>query len=451
MSYSSKRELILEGKMKKVILTLALPIMFNNFIQTLYNLVDAFWVSKLGAIEFAATAFVWPVLFLIISLGVGMNVAGTALISQHIGANDKKNANVVAGQLFTISIIITLVFSAIGFFTTDKIVYLMGARGQLLNFSTQYLRIMFLDVPVLFVGFVFAAIRQGQGDTITPMIINVCSVVLNMILDPIFIFTLGMGIRGAAIATVLSKLIFAIYIIYFLLTKKEGVHIIPKYLRLKREILYKIIRVGLPASLGQAGAALGFIVLNSFVVSFGDYTLAAFGIGNRINSLVMMPAMGIGSALATVVGQNLGADKPDRAKQAFKTSVLMSITYMSIGGVILIFFAENVIGIFAKEREVIEQGTYYMRLIAASLPLMGIFQSLLGAFQGSGHTMYMMYLNMGRLWIIRIPMIILFKNYTLLGSKSVWFAMIISNFIICGVGLILYIKGNWQRKIVRNV
>lgn len=450
MNYSNKRTLILEGEMKKVILTLALPIMFNNFIQTLYNLADAFWVSKLGAVEFAATAFVWPVIFLIISLGFGMNAAGTSLISQYIGANEKKMGNIVAGQLFTISIIITILFSALGFSLSHKIVYLMGARGELLNHSTEYLRIMFLDIPVLFVGFVFAAIRQGQGDTFTPMIINVGSVILNIILDPIFIFTLNMGVRGAAIATVLSKLVFAVYIIYFLFTKKEGIYIIPKYLKPQKEFFYKIIKIGLPASLGQAGAALGFIVLNSFVVSFGDYTLAAFGIGNRINSLVMMPAMGIGSALATIIGQNLGADNYKRAKIAFKTSILMSIAYMCVGGIILIYFAENVIRIFAQDSEVITQGTYYMRLIAASLPLMGIFQSLLGAFQGSGHTIYMMYLNMGRLWIIRIPMIILFKKYTMLGSKSVWFAMIVSNFIICGVGLILYVKGNWQQKVITS-
>ncbi|SKC63104.1 MATE family efflux transporter [Maledivibacter halophilus] len=447
MNHLQKRTFILEGKMSKVIYTLALPIMLNNLSQTLYNLADAFWVSKIGEIEFAATAFVWPVLFLIISLGMGMNIAGTALISQHIGANESKEANKVAGQLFIFSIIISLLFAVIGFILTPYIIKLMGAQGNLFTFSREYLGIMFFDIPILFIVFVFTAIRQGQGDTTTPMVINVSSVILNVILDPIFIFTLNLGIKGAAIATILSKAVFAAYIIYLLFFRKNGIHITLKDIKLKKEIISKIIRVGLPASLGQAGSAFGFIVLNGFVVSFGDYTLAAFGIGNRINSLVLMPAMGVGSALATIIGQNMGADNIDRTREAFKQSLLMVIGFLFIGSIVLIPFSENVIKIFAENLVVISEGTYYLKLIAASMPLMGVFNCLMGVFQGSGHTIYTMYMNLGRLWGLRIPMILLFKNFTDLGSKSVWFAMVISNFIICCFGMIIYMRGKWQKKV----
>jgi len=447
MTHTEKRTFILEGKMPKVILTLALPIMFNNLSQTLYNLADAFWVSKLGEIEFAATTFVWPILFLIISLGMGMNIAGTALISQHIGADEGKEANRVAGQLLTFSIILSLVFAVIGFMLTPHILKAMGIKGNLFTFSDEYLSIMFFDIPILYIVFVFGAIRQGQGDTTTPMIINVGSVILNIILDPIFIFTLNLGIRGAAIATILSKAVFSFYILYLLFFKRDGVYITRNNIKLKREIILRIIKVGLPASLGQAGSAIGFIVLNGFVVSFGEYTLAAFGIGNRITSLVLMPAMGIGSALATIIGQNLGADNTIRARDAFKKSILIVLFFMGLGAVVLIPFADNIIRIFAKNSEVIAQGKYYMILIAASLPLMGVFSCLMGVFQGSGHTIYTMYMNLGRLWGLRIPMILLFKKFTDLGSKSVWFAMVISNFIICCMGMGIYMKGKWQRKV----
>lgn len=447
MNHLQKRTFILEGKMLKVIYTLALPVMLNNLSQTLYNLADAFWVSKIGEIEFAATSFVWPVLFLIISLGMGMNIAGTALISQHIGADESEKANEVAGQLFTFSTIISLLFAIIGFILTPYIIKLMGAEGKLFTFSREYLSIMFFDIPILFIVFVFTAIRQGQGDTTTPMVINVSSVVLNIILDPIFIFTLNLGIKGAAIATILSKAIFSIYIIYLLFFRKDGIYITRKNIKLKKRIISRIIKVGLPASLGQAGSAFGFIVLNGFVVSFGDYTLAAFGIGNRINSLVLMPAMGVGSALATIIGQNLGADNIDRAREAFKKSLTMAVGFMCIGSIIVIPFSKHVIKIFATNSIVISEGTYYLRLIAASMPLMGVFNCLMGVFQGSGHTIYTMYMNLGRLWALRIPMILFFKNFTELGSKSVWFAMVISNFIICCFGMIIYMKGEWQKKV----
>ncbi len=447
MNYLQKRTFILEGKMPKVILTLSLPIMFNNLSQTLYNLADAFWVSRLGEIEFAATSFVWPVLFLIISLGMGMNVAGTALISQHVGANETKEANQIAGQLFTFSIIISLFFTILGFISTSHILKFMGAKGNLFIYGKEYLSIMFFDIPILYIVFVFSSIKQGQGDTITPMVLNIGSVILNILLDPIFIFTLNFGVRGAAIATILSKGVFTFYIIYILFFKTDGIHISKKDLILKKEIILKIIKIGLPASLGQAGSAIGFIVLNVFVVSFGDFTLAAFAIGNRINSLVLMPAMGIGSALATIIGQNLGADNVMRARDAFKKSLFMVLCFMGIGSGILIPLAENVIRIFAKELEVISQGTYYMKLIAASLPLMGIFSCLMGVFQGSGHTIYTMYMHLGRLWVLRIPMIILLKEFTSLGSKSVWFAMVISNFIICCIGIFIYMNGKWHEKL----
>lgn len=447
MKHLQKRTFILEENMSKVIFSLALPIMLNNLSQTLYNLADTFWVSRLGEIEFAATSFVWPVLFLIISLGMGMNIAGTALISQHIGANESKEANKIAGQLFTFSIIVSLVFSAFGFIFTPSIVNMMGAKGDLFIYSKEYLSVMFFDIPILYIVFVFTSIRQGQGDTVTPMIINVASVVLNIILDPIFIFTLKLGVRGAAVATVLSKSIFSVYILYLLFFKKDGIYITKENLKLRKKLIAKIIGIGLPASLGQAGSAIGFIILNIFVVSFGDFTLAAFGIGNRINSLVLMPVMGIGSALATIIGQNLGADNKMRAKEAFKKSLSISLMFMVIGAIILIPTSEGIIRIFAKEKEVISQGTYYLRLIAATLPLMGIFNCLMGTFQGSGHTIYAMFMDLGRLWGLRIPMILLFKKYTELGSKSVWFAMVISNFVICCFGMLIYMNGKWQEKV----
>lgn len=447
MSHIDKRKFILEGKVTKVILTLALPVMFNNLSQTLYNLADAFWVSRLGEIEFAATAFVWPVLFLIIALGMGMNIAGTALISQHIGAKETNEANKVAGQLFSFSIILSIGFAILGYVLTPYILKAMGAKGVLFDYSSQYLGIMFFDIPILYIVFIFGAIRHAQGDTKTPMIINVLSVILNIILDPIFIFTFNLGIRGAAIATILSKAIFSIYIIYLLFFKRDGIYITKESIRLNKKIISKIIKIGLPASLGQAGSAIGFMVLNGFVVSFGEYTLAAFGIGNRITSLVFMPAAGIGSALATIIGQNLGADNIIRARESFKKSLILVLSFMGMGAIILIPFAEKVIRIFADNPEVISQGTYYLTLIAASLPLMGIFNCLMGVFQGSGHTIYTMYMNLGRLWCLRIPMILLFKNFTNLGTKSVWFAMVISNFIICCFGLLMYRYGKWQEKV----
>jgi MATE family, multidrug efflux pump len=453
MNYAKKRELILNGDMRKVIMTLAVPIMFTNLVQTLYNLADTYWVSKIGYVEMSATNFVWPVLFLMIALGLGVTVAGTSLISQYVGSDQNEDANLIAGQIFSFSLIMSVVLAIIGFILAPHVIKLMGANEELFAPSNTYLRIMFLDVPVLFIYFVFNAIKQSQGDTLTPMLINVISVILNVILDPLFILVFDWGIAGAAIATVLSKFVFTFYILYSLFHNKSGVHLTLENLKIRKEVILKVIKIGIPASLGQSGAALGFIFLNHFIVDYGNITFAAFGIGNKINSLVMMPAMGIGSALAAIIGQNLGANQIDRAKNGFKTAILISIILMGIGGSILFLFAGNVIKIFVPNKEdfeVVIQGKEYLKIMSAAMPLMGIFQVLMGTFQGSGHTVYSMILDMGRLWCLRLPMIVIFKNFTNWGSTAVWYAMVSSNLIICIVGMIIYSTGKWQKQVIHK-
>lgn len=451
MNFKQKQTLILNGNMPKVILTLAAPIMFNNLVQTLYNLADTYWVSKLGTDPMASITLVFPVIFLSLSIGVGINVAGTALISQYIGSNKQKDATRIATQMFSFSIILSILLGIIGYFATPFIIKSMGGTGDVFKYSTQYLSIMFWEIPGMFLFLVYTSIKQGQGDTFTPMVLNVMGVILNIILDPIFIFTFGLGIRGAAIATVFSRMIFALYAIYTLFAHKNGIHLDKKNLKLDKQTLKEIISIGLPASLGQSASAFGFIILNGFVISYGSNTLAAFGIGNRINSLILMPVMGIGNSLATIIGQNLGADKKDRAKLAVKTSIKLSTIFMVSGGILMFIISPNIISIFVKDDpEVFRQSTEYLRLISSSLPLMGFFQVFVGTFQGSGHTVYAMMMDMGRLWCLRIPLIMLFKKYTQWGSSGVWYAMVLSNALICVFGFIIYLSGKWQEQVIKE-
>lgn len=451
MSPTGKRQLILDGSMKKAIFVLALPLMLDNLIHTLYNLADTFWVGKIGTNELAAMGLVSPFIFLIISLGIGMNVAGTAMISQYTGNDNVESARAVAGQLFTFALISSTVVGIIGYFSAGHLISIVKADPVILELGAQYLSIMFLDMPMVFLFYVYNSVKHGQGDTVTPMILNVCGSVVNIILDPIFIFNLGLGIRGAAIATALSRLIFASYALYTLFAHKQGVYLTLKDLKPNKELLLRVLKVGLPATLGQSGSALGFIVLNAFVISYGSATLAAFTIGNRINSLVLMPVMGIGSALATIIGQNLGADQKDRAKLAFRESIKISILCMALGGCILYVISGPIVGVFVKDDPIVyDLGVSYLKILAASLPLMGIFQVLNGTFQGSGHTGYSMAMEMGRLWLLRIPMIVLFRIMTDWGSNGVWYAMVLSNLFTCTLGMMAYLKGSWQNKIIHE-
>ena len=446
---NEKRELILNGKMSKVILILAGPIMLNNIIQSIYNITDTYFVGQLGSTEMAAMTLVFPVIFFFMSIGMGINIAGTSLISQYIGDNKKASATKVAGEILSVALLASVFLGIPGGIAAPHIIKLMGGSGELLNLATEFLRTMLFGMPTLFLFFAFTAIKQGQGDTVTPMKYTAISVALNIILDPIFIFVLDFGIQGAAFATILSRGIFVCYAIYTLFYHSNGI-IIEKHDLLLDKNVFKLIKVGVPSSVGQAMAAFGFMFLNGFIISFGQNTLAAFGIGNRINSLILMPAMGVGNALATIVGQNLGADQIDRAKKAVKTSAILSTLFLIVGGGIFFPFIPEVLRLFSDNPSVINQGIRYLRLITLSLPLMGFFQIFVGTFQGSGHTIYAMILMIGRLWALRLPMILLFKYYTNWGSDSVWYAMVLSNGLTCLVGLGIYLTGRWQEKVIEK-
>jgi putative MATE family efflux protein len=452
MRGEEKRDFILQGNLYKVIIALAMPIMMNNFIQTLFNLADAYYVGQLGYVEFAATAFVWPVNFLFVSLGIGISIAGTSILSQYIGASKYDEANKVSSQLIVISFIVSIIFAVVGYFASPLIVRLMGASGDLATYGATYLRITFLDTPFMFFYFSFNSIMNSQGDTIKPMVLSGISALLNIVLDPIFIFTLNMGVAGAAIATLISKAVLAFIGLIILIKSSAIIRPSIRKFKFDKEIIKQLIRVGLPSTIGQSGASLGFLVLNSFIISYGSVTMAAFGMVNRITALIMQPAMGIGASMTAIVGQNLGNNQVDRVKEAFKKSMSLSL-YMSVTGCILLLVLDKeIIHFFIKAEdnpEVISQGITYLKYIAYSMPLMGIFSIFQGVFQGSGHTKYSMALEIGRLWFVRIPMILMFKYFTKAGETGIWFSMSFSNLFVCLYGYWIYRRNKWQTRIVR--
>jgi putative MATE family efflux protein len=327
----------------------------------------------------------------------------------------------------------------------------MNAEGDLLKYATQFTRIMFLGAPTMFITFAFNGMKQGQGDMVTPMLVSAGSVILNIILDPIFIFVFDWGIQGAAAATVLSRGLFNILALYLIFSKKHNtLKIERKDLKLNKEYLGKIAEVGAPAAFGQGTTALGFAVMNAFIISYGETIVTAFAIGNRWNSLILMPAMGIGGALSTIIGQNIGAGNVKRASKAFFTSIMFSTSIMIAGGFIMWFFTKGLVQIFTDDAFIIKEASAYLKLIIMTLPVVGMFSCLTGLFQGSGHTLSAMFISMGRLWLLRMPMILLLRVLNIQDATYIWYAMILSNVIIVSVGLIMYSTGKWKIPVIKK-
>jgi len=445
MTDTKKREMILTGSIFKSIASLSIPLMLGNLIQTLYSLADAYWVgNKIGYQAFAAIGYVWPITFIFLAFSIGLSVASTSLLAQSVGKEEYTKANRIIGQFFLISVVLGVFFAIVGYLLTPYIITLMGAKGELYTMSVDYLQIVFFELPFIFTFHVYKSMRESQGDTFSPMLLLVISVIVNVILDPIFIVQFGLGVKGAALATVLSRIVIAGYLFLKMFDQKSKIHVSFKYLKIDVPVLKNLLSIALPSTIGQTISALGFIVMNAFIISFGDETVAAFGLGNRITSLFMMPAFGIGGALSTFIGQNIGAKQFTRAKDSVKIAVTSSFSLLVAGSIIIYFIKEPIILFFIKDsKEVFDLSVTYMNILCLVFPLMAIFQGFLGVFSGSGHTKYILYLTLSRLWLLRIPMIYLLGKHTNLGSDGIWYSMLVSNLIVCVAGYMIIVKGKW--------
>ena len=453
-----KSHLILKDpNIYKGLIILAFPLMINNFLRTFHDIVDMYFVSKIP--DFTAEAvssiqMTFPVVFTFISLGIGLSIAGTTLIGQFIGGKNTDMARYYASKLFLIATVAGLLFTAVAIIFAPYVMQWMGAEGFVLENATRYLRIRALELPLLFTFFAYMGTRQASGDTVSPVLISGSGIILNTILSPIFITVLGFGVAGAAWATVVGNGVVFPVAIYRLFKARTGITVDPKSIlgakddkalpfseRFKSVI--KIIRTAAPASFGQAFTAIGFGVMNGVIYSFGVETVAAFGIGNRLVSMVLHPVMAMGAILAAYIGQNIGAENPERAKETMKKTFKLSIAIMAVGAFALLPFRSYLAGFFLEGDPVAHRlAEDFMLYILLSLPLMAIFQTWIGTFNGTANTHYTFMLSVTRLWGLRIPLVLLFGYlFPERGSQVIWEVMVLSNLLIAGVGFILYKRG----------
>jgi putative MATE family efflux protein len=339
---------LLEGSVTKSLFKLSWPIILANLLQTAYNLTDTFWVGRLGSNAVASVSISFPIIFLLISIGSGLALAGTILVSQYKGGKDQKNVDHVSTQTIILIGFISILISFLGYMLSPFLLGIMGAETAVYNDAVSYLRISFIGMIFLFMFGVFQSLLRGVGDAKTPLYVIFFSVILNLILDPLFIFGFGiippMGVVGAAFATIG---------IYLLLSGKHSIHIKPNDFKPDFKLMKRMFFLGLPASIEQSMRALGMTVMTILVTSFGTITVASYGIGTRILSFIIIPAIGISIATSTLVGQNIGAGKPKRAKQITKISSELSFIILTIVGIILFIFSNQIKLSFHKDN-----GTY---------------------------------------------------------------------------------------------
>lgn len=445
------REEILHGNMAKAMAALAIPIVANNFIQTMYNLADTFWLGKMGEVNQAAITVVTPVQNIIVNFGAGIVAAGAILISQYLGAKKDEEAKTMASHVYVSSLIFSIICAALCFLATPMIVSWLGADEMVETYANTYLRIVILDMPFLFMMNVFQAVNQSQGNTVRPMILNLSGVCLNMVLDPLLMFTFGWGIAGAALATLCSKVPCAIYAMFSLRNKKNPIHVDLKGFRFQSQMIKSIVKLGIPTALGSSTMQFGFLLMSKSVVKYGTIATAAYGIGNRVNSLITLPTNAMGSATATLVGLNIGAGQYDRADKAYRMSRNVSVVFLLIGGLILSRDAVSTsfVRIFSESEDVIVLAAEFLSILSLYCFANGVYNSTIGLFQGSGHTMVTMAVDATRLWVFRFATLFVCERILHLGLQSIWYSVVVSNGLSALVLYILYRMKIWRKEVIK--
>lgn len=417
-------------KPKKALWTLAIPILAGMSIQTIYTTVDMIYIGRLGGGAIAAIAFNMPLLFFVLGLSMGLGAGVTASIARFIGANDKANADNSAEHALLMASIISVLMVTFGLLYGKQMLVILGTTPELINLAWSYLRIIAIGLFfMVFSGF-FRSILAGEGDMKTAMIISGIGTVLNIILDPIFIFVLGYGVPGAAIATVISQAtVFFIFIYIFLIKENTYVTFRIRDFSFSKYIIFDIIKVGVPASMAMIIMSLGQAVFNKILVSYSAYSVAAFQIGGRIDIVIFLPIMAIATALTTLVGMFYGAKDFENVKFIIKYGMLRSVFITTVGSIIIFILAPLIVKGFSNEPEIQQTAVTYLRLIVFIYPLISIAMTSGRVMQGLGLGIPMLVTTIIRVLGVSVPLALIFKYVLHKPIEWMWYSMMIATVV----------------------
>ena len=483
-------ESITEGSLIRPLFHLAWPIVVIQLLQVMYNVVDTLYLGRLSAEAVGAISLAFPLIFLLIAVAGGFTTAGAILVAQYTGADGDRSAGLVAGQtIFTVAVL--SVFIGIGgYFYTRPALELLPSdpdtAATVIPLAADYMEVIFAGIPLMFGFFVFSALMRGYGDTRTPMAVMVISVLLNVLLDPFLIFGFvdnplfeliagvpgigaldpvgaeaallsvtgftGFGIEGAAMATIFSRGVATALGMWLLFGTGLGPAVSVSHLAPDLGFIEDIFRLGLPSSVEQTTSALAMITLTAMIVTFSPPVVAAYGLGNRLISLVFLPAMGLGRAIDTMVGQNLGANRADRAARSVKLAASTGAGVMFLVAVVAVTFAEPIVGAFLGDvpdgPATVAYAVEYVQIRSVEFAFIGVSQVILGAFRGAGNTKTAMVISILTLWVGRVASVGYLVFIAGWGETGIWVGMALGNILGATVAVAWFARGTWTDRYI---
>lgn len=446
-----------EGSIVRALVRLSVPVVLANILQSGYQITDTFWVGRLSKEAVAAVSLSFPLTFLMIAIGSGLPIAGAVLIAQFKGRGDERAMNHVAAQTLLMVVAVSVVISAVGFLGSEPLMKFMGAEPNVLPDAVSFTRYTFAGFIFVFAFYVYQSLMRGLGVVQIPMYIVLLTVLLNLALDPLFMFGWWiippLGVAGAAMATLMTQALATIIGFVHMYASREGFRLRIADFRPDWPLIWKCFRLGAPASAEQAARAMSFTLMTLLVATFGTVSVAAFGTAMRVINFVMIPAMGFSMATSTVVSQNIGAGKIDRAEHTNWVAVLMSFLVLTAIGIPFIIWTRPLITFFVPEGgESIDVAVYFTRMFSFTLGFVGIQQVITGTLRGAGNTSAALMQAVVTQWVMRFPLAFVLANHTSLAVDGIWWAMSVSNPLGALLTVTWFLGSDWkQTKLLDDV
>jgi putative MATE family efflux protein len=438
------------GSLNRAILLLAVPMVLEMVLESLFAVVDVFWVGRLGANAVATVGLTESMLSLVFAVAMGLSLSTTAMVARRIGEKDPEGAAVAGVQAIALGLIVSLAVGLPCFFFAPRLLQLMGASPEIVATGSGYTRICLGGSCAVLLLFLNNSIFRGAGDAAIAMRLLWVSNIINLVLDPCLIFGWGpfprMGVTGAALATFTGRSIGVIYQFYRLLKGTERIRILTRQLRLHFDVLWRLMRVSSTGILQFAIAHTSWIGLVRIVSMFGSAALAGYTIAIRIAIFVILPSWGLSNAAATLVGQNLGAGHPERAEKAVWRTGLYNVVFLGAVGLIFILFPEPIVRLFTNDPAVVPLGAACLRIISYGNLGYAYFMVMMQAFNGAGDTITPTIVNFFGFWLLEIPLAYGLAIPLHMRSNGVFASIAIAESAMAAASAILFKQGRWKRQ-----
>ena len=448
IAISGKEQEFTSGSIRRAVFMLAVPMILEMLMESIFAIVDIFYVSKVSVNAVATIGLTESVITLVYAVAIGLSIAATAIVARRIGEKDREGASKAAVQVIFLGVFVAALISVLGILYPKEILQLMGGEPELIAEGYGYTQVLLGGNVTIMLLFLINAIFRGAGDASIAMWALVLSNGLNIILDPMFIFGFGLipayGVEGAAIATTIGRgtaVIFQIFILFYGWSK---IKIEFKDLVLRVAVMINLIKV----SIGGIGQFLigtsSWVILMRIMSEFGSEVLAGYTIAIRVMMFTIMPAWGMSNAAATLVGQNLGAKKPQRAEDSVWKTGKYSAIFMGLVSLIYLVFAPQIISWFTQEAEVVKNGALCLRIIAAGYIFYGYGMVVINSFNGAGDTKTPTWINFICFWLFQLPFAYIPALTFDFGPIGVFMAITFAELLIAVIGIIWFKKGYWK-------